>query len=200
MPAEVKEADDQGIMLLLQAGSPGLKPGALALLRAEGEETEVGWAAVDSVRTEDEGVLIRLSPPQWEESGETRARRSALRSYVVASFVDPAWPADPKRTIGMTVNISISGVRIRTRGPIPVGALAHLSIYLTDDAPVIALARVMRIVEGEQGQEGGYDVGLAFIRFLQGYRELLAAVTEDDERLDDVPDEAEPASNPSDAV
>lgn len=172
----VKDVSETGLTLEADSRLVFIRPGVLLILKAEDMDASVGWAAVDDVRVKEDGVVLKLTKPRWEDATKSRAPRVDLACRVIVSFVDPGI-RETKRTVGQSINVSLTGVRIRVRSPLPQSALLHLQLFLNED-PCVAIGQVARIVEGSEAASGGFEVGINFVRFLQGYEELTDKVND----------------------
>lgn len=76
-------------------------------------------------------------------------------------FCRPAGFLKPRYRTG---NISLGGVRIFTEAPIKEGRRLEIELFLPDNQTIVAIVRVVWLVELPPGSEARYDVGLEFIR------------------------------------
>jgi len=162
-----------------------VKQGVLVHIHPAADESRGAWASVESCDLAGDVKILNLQNLRFEGESKARAARCEIELSVSAAFTDGREQLT-KRTIGQTVNISVSGLRARFRSTVPHGISVHVSIHLEADKIVDAVARVVRIVPGSESASGGYEVGLEFQRFIRGYNFLLEAMPVGTEALDEV--------------
>ena len=132
-------------------------------------ETEAGFRAVGILSSVVHGEcpLLNLTGLSWV-GARPRAERIA-RAYQVG--VECIGTSDPRRTVGQTINLSATGVRVRLRNTIEIGVLAKLVIHVGGSAPLEVFGCARRIIDSET-TDRGYDVAFSFERWVQGKRGL----------------------------
>jgi hypothetical protein len=163
------------VQVALQAPGLAVKHGDLLHVKCESTAT-TAWGSVDHLEYAGDVKLLTLGTVRYEGDTLPRATRCQIDLTVSANFSDRDLNA--KRTIGQTVNLSVSGIRARFRTTLPQGAQVHAIIHIDSERTIEAMARVVRIVEGTESAFGGYEVGLEFQRFIRGYEHLLGTAPE----------------------
>jgi c-di-GMP-binding flagellar brake protein YcgR len=79
--------------------------------------------------------------------------------------------SEEKQTMGRTLNVSESGIRLETHLPVEIGSHLLLSIGLEDKVVDIT----GRVVHSMQNKEGAYELGVQFIDPDAKARETLQA-------------------------
>lgn len=165
-----------------------VKPGALMKFRPEKDQGLVAFGKVKAAQREDGKLKLVLESLRWERDSSGRAERRSSSYRAIATFVDPdSESKETKRTTGTAVNVSLTGVRMKVRTPIPKGSLVHLQIFLNAELSINVLAKTARIVGGSEAHGGGFEIGMSFVRFLDGYDEFVTEIGV--VPIDDVADE-----------
>lgn len=173
--AAVVSISDTSICLDVDPKIIFVKPGALMSLRPEKQKELVGFGKLQTAERKDGRLLLTLEELRWEQSAEGRAERLVSDYRAIATFVDPnSETKETKRTTGTAVNVSLTGIRMKVRSPIPIGSMVHVQIFLSSDKSVNVLAKTARIIKGSEAHGGGFEIGISFVRFLDGYEEFIS--------------------------
>lgn len=171
----VTSHEGDSLCILLQQRLELVKPGVLMIVRPTAEDV-TAWATSESLKSTPEGIALMLKVVRWEDAEEPRENR-AKTSYDVDLNYRTQFPdGERKRTIGSTVDISKTGMRIRTRNPVPCNSVVHAHIRLDCDRNIELIGKVVRAVAGTEASRGAFEVGIVFIRFLSGYDELAELI------------------------
>jgi len=171
----VVNADSDDVQVALRGRGFLVKNGVLLHVRSATEPTHSAWARLQSSELAGDVKLIHLSDLRFDGESKARAARCQIDLSLTAAFNDGR-DQNTKRTIGQSINISMTGIRARFRSTVPQGISVHVAIHLAPDQIVEAIVRVVRIVSGSESASGGYEVGLEFQRFIRGYDFLLEAL------------------------
>jgi hypothetical protein len=115
---------------------------------------------------EDDGVAdaARIQIPLFSEDARMRRERREARQIVVRQVVYCGFPraaADQRPRLGLTRDVSSSGMCLRAETPEPVGALLRVIVRAVDGGTEHeAIARVAWTWPAE---EGGHWMGLAMV-------------------------------------
>jgi hypothetical protein len=191
--ASVHEVLDHAVVLEAGDGLQYIRPGVLLTLKSNVPESSAGFAAVEEVTPKGEGALLRLTKVRWQNTNMARAQRVDMDCRAIVSYVEGPGK-ETKRTVGQAINLSLTGVRIRLRTPLPANATVHIQVFLPGDQPFSAVAKVARIVEGTEAGDRGYELGLSFIRFMHGYDKMAALVSGEGETHEEPAAQEPPAA------
>lgn len=167
--------DGANLMVMLQQRLELVMPGVLMIVRPSIDGL-TAWATAESIKGTSDGVSLTLKITRWEDAEQPRANRMRMGYDVDLTYRTPMSNLGMKRTIGSTVDISMTGMRIKTRTPVANGSVAHVHLFISPERRVELLARVVRVVAGTEASSGGFEVGMVFIRFLKGYDDLVEIV------------------------
>jgi hypothetical protein len=168
-----------------------LKPGVSVSIRQKESSEPVGWGEVSDSSVEGEGMKIRIGNIRWEDASIRRAMRFPVEVRIGADILDEAGD-HLRRTIGYSMNISLTGLRARFRTPLVEGSTVHLTVHFGSSEPLRALAKVTRGVRGTETEAGGsYEVGIEFARIISGFGDFAKAFSAENDE-----EEAAPESDP----
>ena len=103
-----------------------------------------------------------------QQDKRKHARINSLNlSYVL---VDGRF-SEEKQTMGRTLNVSESGIRLETHLPVELGTQLMLSIGLEDSVVDIS----GRVVHASQNDQGAYELGVEFVDVDAGVETTLKA-------------------------
>ena len=115
--------------------------------------------------------IVELVNTRSEKSCKIRSTRLPIEITLSANYNDRA--KTTKRTMGQTIDVSLSGIRAKFRTAVPQDGTVIISLHIAEDKTVEAVAKVVRIVDGQRSASGGYEVGIEFQRFIRGYDYLI---------------------------
>lgn len=151
-----------------------LRHGSSVFIDPQIEGASLGWGIVGIHTLHGDHTVLPVESLRWEAGSATRAQRIPCSVRVIVTHVtEQDGERETKRTIGTLYNISETGLRMRVRTPHTVRTLAHVQVYFEEE-PVIALVRIVRVVNGTECHSGGFEVGATFIKFLSG-QEILTS-------------------------
>ncbi|MCL6623954.1 MAG: PilZ domain-containing protein [Fimbriimonadales bacterium] len=180
----VVEVQARSLHIALSDPAPFLQSAVMVLIKPLKAPQIVGWSVLEKMIQSSGGTTLKVSYPHWEFLGRARATRFPEQLPVVVRWAPPN-SQDTELTGGKTVNISLSGARIRVRKPLPLGSLVHIQLYLRPERVASVIGQVVRAVDPGPVGEGGYEVGVHFVRFLSGYADFVREVAEEPENLDE---------------
>lgn len=170
----VLQVQDGGLVLLGGEETAHLRPGAAVMVRHPDDERSVCWGNLAKATQEEDGFHLHVKQLRCERMDQRGAPRKEANLAVVVSHVvvSSDGTKETRKSLGRVINASRTGVRVRSRVPLPRGTLVHLQIDLGTNEPTVAIGQVVRIVPGSEYQEGGFEVGISFARILQGTDQL----------------------------
>lgn len=151
-----------------------VKDGSLVHVSSLLQCDSAAWGSVERLELAGDVKLLSLSSLRFEGDFKVRAARCKVDLSLTVNFSKDGTNA--QKTIGQTVDLSLSGFRARFRSPVPQGSPVHVLIHLESGSVLEAVAKVVRIVQGTETNLGGYEVGLEFQRFIRGYDHLISTV------------------------
>lgn len=181
---KVVEVLARSIKIAISEPAPFLQSTVMLMIKPVSAPQFVGWSVLEKMVQSLEGSLLEVSYPHWEFLGRARATRVAEQLPVVVRWAPPK-SEETEITGGKTVNISLTGARIRVRKPLQVGSLIHLQLYLRPDCVASVIGQVVRTASSEPSAEESYEVGVHFVRFLSGYADFVREVAEEPVDLDE---------------
>ncbi len=173
VPGTVADHSGNLLTVVLERKLELVRPGILMNVRSSNCDF-IGWGLVETVQHQPDGFAIVLSIDRWEDVSQQRSVRVRVPLRVALAYQTDGASGETKRTIGSLIDASLTGMRIRMRSPLPKDASVHATIYLKSDSVIELLGKVTRIIAGSEASEGGFEVGVSFVRFQTGYNELVA--------------------------
>ena len=150
-------------ILRLLREEPSTRMGSVAILAREPSverRGELTAAGANAVLTDAEG------PGQWDDRFEELLGVPPRREVRVAVAIT-IWSRREKSpgvdVVGVTVNLSVSGLLVETRAPLPVGTTLNLSFRLPTAAEELRL--MGRVVWTTPGPAGASRSGVEFLGF-----------------------------------
>jgi len=176
-PGVVINTDEDRMQIALKGLGLVLRHGDLLYVKSTADDASTAWSSVQQVTLAGDVKIVHLSSTRDENSCKPRSTRLPIEIGISANYSDR--DKNTKRTMGQTIDLSISGIRARFRTAVPEGGAVLVVLHLNDDKTVEAIAKVVRIVENSRSASGGYEVGLEFQRFIRGYDYFIEMATPD---------------------
>lgn len=196
---KIVEVLARSIKVVIDDPAPFFQSAMVLMVRPVDSPQFVGWSVLEKMIQTGESTILQVSYPHWEFLGRARAARVQEQLPVVVRWALPGC-SEPELTGGKTVNISLTGARIRVRKPLSVGSLIHIQIYLRPERVASVIGQVVRVADSGFPGETSYDVGVHFVRFLSGYADFVHEVSEEPVALDERYLIGEGRSLPSDSL
>lgn len=153
------------IQIALRGRGLLLKPGLVVHICPNSDRDDGGWALVESTQLAGDVKLVEVSNFTKDKTEIPRAARCSVQATLTA-----AAPGEASELIGQCVNLSLSGACAIFRTPLGLGSSINLHFKVEESGTIEAAAKVVR--QRHNPEEGHYEVGLEFHRFVRGY-ELL---------------------------
>ena len=176
-PGVVIRTDEDQMQIALKGLGLVLRHGDLLYVKSLSDKNTTAWSSVHQVTLAGDVKIVHLVSTRNESCCKPRASRLPVEITLSAKYNDRE--KNTKRTMGQTIDLSLSGIRAKFRTTVAEGSVVLLVLHIEDDKTVEALAKVARIVEDERSASGGYEVGLEFQRFLRGYDFFIEMVAPD---------------------
>lgn len=170
----VTQISDGVVVLLGGEDTAHLRPDTAVMVRHPGDEKSVCWGKLERILEEEEGLHLYVHGLRCERMDQRRAPRKETNLPAVVSHVviESDGSKETRKSLGRVINASRTGVRVRSRTPLVRGTLVHLQIDFGTNEPTVAIGQVVRVVPGSEYEGGGFEVGIAFARILQGVEQM----------------------------
>lgn len=170
-PGVVVRTEGDAMQIALRGLGLVLRHGDLLHISSVSNKEATAWASVHQVTLAGDVKIVELANTRYERACKPRSTRLPVEISLSANYNDRA--KNTKRTMGQTIDVSLSGIRAKFRTAVPHGGTVIIVLHLADDKTLEAVAKVVRIVEGQSSASGGYEVGIEFQRFIRGYDYLI---------------------------
>jgi hypothetical protein len=169
--AVIIKSEEDRLQLALKGLGLVLRNGDLLHISSLADGNRAAWSCVQQVTLAGDVKIVQLTNTRFERASKPRSTRLPVEITLSANYSDREKNA--KKTLGHTIDLSLSGVRAQLKSAVPEGSSVLLVMRLADQKTVEAMAKVARIVEDARSASGGYEVGLEFQRFIKGYEALV---------------------------
>lgn len=172
---KITQSETKSLDVEVSVSQELLNAGRVFQIEAKSKDL-LGWASLSSWQEEAGKFILHLVNVRIETPDTARAERIPCSYSLNTAHIADDNKSAPKRSVGQTINLSNSGARIRTRTPFPIGIMMYLAFHVEGDQIIETLSEVVRVVEGTEARNGGFEVGVFFRRIISGAEVLEEVV------------------------